>query len=146
MYRLDKAQHPDLPTHCILRSCVRENRAIRTTCHAVHFICIKTNRDAFLLGRNIFGCLGLNGGEYVGKNAPFRLTVKVEANGRSVVQIAVQDVQVSTPAKSDMVPVANPNTPRIVVAWGQNPVNSELGLGPDEPEGCTKPTSAVVKV
>ncbi|KAL0061730.1 hypothetical protein AAF712_011401 [Marasmius tenuissimus] len=47
---------------------------------------------------------------------------------------------ISTPADSDLDPVANPNAPRMVVAWGQNPVNSELGLGPDEPKSCTKPT------
>ncbi|KAJ8090576.1 hypothetical protein PM082_018133 [Marasmius tenuissimus] len=47
---------------------------------------------------------------------------------------------ISTPADSDLDPVANPNAPRMVVAWGQNPVNSESGLGPDEPKSCTKPT------
>ncbi|KAK1225445.1 hypothetical protein PQX77_011615 [Marasmius sp. AFHP31] len=73
----DEEEHPDLPEPYILRSLVSVKiRAIHTSCHAVHFVCISTGGDAFLFGRNTFGCLGLKGGGYVSENAPMRLTVK----------------------------------------------------------------------
>ncbi|KAL0567844.1 hypothetical protein V5O48_014149 [Marasmius crinis-equi] len=46
---------------------------------------------------------------------------------------------ISTPSESDLDPYSHPTAPRMIVSWGQNPVNSELGLGVDEPKSCTKP-------
>ncbi|KAL0565389.1 hypothetical protein V5O48_016634 [Marasmius crinis-equi] len=46
---------------------------------------------------------------------------------------------ISAPSESDLDPYSHPTAPRMIVSWGQNPVNSELGLGADEPKSCTKP-------
>ncbi|KAL0577993.1 hypothetical protein V5O48_003996 [Marasmius crinis-equi] len=46
---------------------------------------------------------------------------------------------ISTPSESDLDPYSHPTVLRMIVSWGQNPVNSELGLGADEPKSYTKP-------
>ncbi|KAL0571375.1 hypothetical protein V5O48_010591 [Marasmius crinis-equi] len=72
----DESDHPDLPEPHILRSLGSIRiKAIHTSCHACHFICISTDGDAFLFGRNTFGCLGVKGVPYISENAPMRLRV-----------------------------------------------------------------------
>ncbi|KAF9256810.1 RCC1/BLIP-II [Marasmius fiardii PR-910] len=74
----DEEDHPDLPEPYYLRSLsALPIQSIHTSCSACHFVVISTSGEAFLFGRNGFGCLGVSSQKYpyVSENAPLRLRV-----------------------------------------------------------------------
>ncbi|KAG7087027.1 hypothetical protein E1B28_013006 [Marasmius oreades] len=80
----DEEDHPDLPEPYYLRSLSAvKAKSIHTSCSACHFVVISTSGEAFLFGRNQFGCLGVASGKYpyVSESAPLRLRVSDLSGG-----------------------------------------------------------------
>jgi alpha-tubulin suppressor-like RCC1 family protein len=65
---------PDLLEPHLLRSLLNVRiTSIHTSCSGCHFVCLDSDGQAWLFGRNGFSCLGVSGVDFISESAPRRV-------------------------------------------------------------------------